>query len=216
MGGRNTLTGAVLALVLGLGSLAAPGGEPSTEQCSDTEVCPIPYVRLAKQETEPFLFLGKVVNENHPRHEDYDRALRRFPDVRSCLTEDERNKPQPDLREIDWDEMRNVRDVDVCVFRIASSIQDVDRIKNWLRHQGFTVGEMSRRFSESYTPRYATEPAFGLQAHMSVDRFRKIFPKPWITILTGVELLRNYWLTISFSQEYQIVDVSSGGNTILN
>ena len=57
---------ALLALLLGAGAVAAHAGEARIEQCLDPEICPITYVRLAKQETEPFLFIGKVVDVNHP------------------------------------------------------------------------------------------------------------------------------------------------------
>ncbi len=107
------------------------------EQCLDPQVCPIPYVRLSKQETEPFLFLGKVVDEDHPRYGDYRAALSRFPDVRSCLTEEEREKPQPDLRQVEWGGIRDTRDIDVCVFRIATSVKAIDIIKEWLGLNSF-------------------------------------------------------------------------------
>ncbi|HUS53270.1 MAG TPA: hypothetical protein VMY41_04595 [Thermohalobaculum sp.] len=99
---------------------------------------------MAKQEIEPFLFIGKMVDEKHPRYADYRKALRSFPDLRSCLTANERERPQPDLRQIDWDAMRDSRDIDVCVFRIASSIKDIELIKGWLRYHDFGVGELSR------------------------------------------------------------------------
>lgn len=198
------------------GAVAVYAEEPKIEQCLEPEICPIPYVRLAKQETEPFLFLGKVVDEDHPRSGDYKRALRRFPDVRSCLVEKEREKPKPDLRQIDWDKIRNIKDIDVCVFRIASSIEDIENIKLWLLHHDFRVGKGSRINSEDYVPKSETDRMFGFSAILSVERFREILPQSWFARIFGIELMRSYWLTISFSQSGQVVDVSSGGNSKLN
>jgi hypothetical protein len=159
---------ASLAVLLGAGTVAAYAGEAKIEQCLDPEFCPTPYVRLAKQEAEPFLFQGKVVDVDHPWYSDYKKALRRFPDVRSCLTTDEREKPQPDLRLIDWGTIGSIREIDVCVFRIASSIEDIETIQFWLRHHGFTVGKLSRTRRKSYVPKYETEPIFRLWSYLSM------------------------------------------------
>jgi hypothetical protein len=192
------------------------GNRDEVHKYLDTAICPIPYMQLAKQETEPFLFLGHVVDVNFPRYDDYKRALRRFPDVRSCLIEVERDKPQPDLRQIDWDAVRNTKDIDVCVFRIASSIRDVEYIRLWLTHHNFEVAGLARRLSKKYVPSYETDPIYFLSANLSTEKFREIFPKPWIEKLMGFEGLHSYSLSIVFSQTRQVVGVTSIGNSKLN
>ena len=82
-GVRVRIAIALLVALFGAVSLNTYAEAQMVEQCLGPEVCPIPYVRLAKQGTEPFLFLGKVVDVNHPRYGDYERALRRLPNVRS-------------------------------------------------------------------------------------------------------------------------------------
>lgn len=190
--------------------------EPGAEQCLNPDICPIPYVRLAKQNTEPFLFLGKVVSENHPRYADYESAINSFPNVRSCLIENERNEPQPDLRQIDWSAMHDIHDIDVCVFRIASSIEVIESIKSWLRYHGIKVGAGSSLYGQGYVPKNETDRVFALESHLSVNKFREIIPRSWIAHLIGIELMRNYWITISFSKSGRVVGVTSGGNSILN
>ncbi len=213
---KSTILVASLALLLGAGAVAANAGKPKIEQCLEPEICPIPYVRLAKQETEPFLFLGKVVDENHPRYGDYKRALRRLPDVRSCLTTDERDKPQPDLRQIDWEAIGNVREMEVCVFRIASSIEDIETIKIWFQHHDFSVGTENRFRTQRYVPKYHTDPIFGLQTTLSVKDYRKIIPRSWFARLIGFEGARSAGITMYFSQSWQVVGVAAGGSTIFN
>jgi len=213
---KSIFVAASLAMLFGAGAVAAYAGEPKIEQCLDPEVCTIVYVRLAKQETEPFLFQGKVVDVNHPWFSDYRKALRRFPNVRSCLIEVERENPQPDLRQIDWGAIGNIREIEVCVFRVASSIGDIATIKLWLLHHGFTMDEVSRRRRESYAPKYETEPIFRLWSYLSMEKFREVIPRFWFTRIIGLEIGRRYALFIYFSQNGQVVGVNSSLATKLN
>ena len=169
---------------------------------------------MAKQETEPFLFIGKVVDVNHPRYGDYPNALRRFPDVRSCLTTDEREKPQPDLRQMDWGAIHDIKEIEVCVFRIASSIEDIGTIILWLLHHGFIVHKFPRELSDNYVPRDEIESTFNLQSFLSIERFRKIIPRVWFARIIGLEWGTSYALTMSFSQKYQLAGVRSRMRTI--
>jgi hypothetical protein len=192
----------------------AQSQEPGAEQCLDPQVCPIPYVRLAKQETVPFLFLGKTVDEDHPRYGDYRRALRRFPDVRSCLIEREREKPQPDLRRIDWDAIQDIQEIEVCIYRIVTSIGDIEIAKLWLRYHGFTVGQLTRIYSGGYVPEYRTQPIFQLWSRL--ESFRKIVPRGLLTRILGLELGLSYSIDMMFSQDIQLVGVYSRINSTLD
>jgi hypothetical protein len=207
---------ASLAVLFGAGTVAAYAGEAKIEQCLDPETCPIPYVRLAKQETEPFLFRGKIVDRDHPHYKHYGKALRRFPDVQSCLIEDQREKPQPALRQIDWDQIETAQEIDICVFRIAASIDDVKLTKAWLLYHGFRLGETGWSRPPNYSPEYETEPTFGFAAYLTVEQFREIIPQSWFARMIGFEGLRGYSLTILFSSSGAVVDVTSGGGTIFN
>ena len=207
---------ASLSLMPDAGPMTTYAGEAAIEQCLAPAICPIPYVRLAKQETEPFLFLGKVMDEDHPRFHQYRTALRRFPSVRSCLITKERETAQPDLRQIDWHAISDVQEIEVCVFRTASSIEEVETIKTWLRHHDYRVNEGSRIRRDSYVSRYETEPMFGFASFLSVERFREIVPRSWFARLIGFEGARSHSLTISFSQSGQVVGVAASGSTIFN
>jgi hypothetical protein len=213
---RSGIAAAALAVLLGAGAVATIAQEPSTEQCLDPAICPILYVRLAKQETEPFLYRGRVMDEKHPRYEDYERALRTFPDVRSCLTKDERAKPQPDLRQIDWSAIRSIKDIDVCVFRIASSADGLETIKTWLLYNDFISDGEARLYGKNYVPKHETDPVYTLSAHLTLEKFRTIISRLWIERLLGYEGIRNYSISIFFSQTFQVVGVGSIGNSILN
>lgn len=167
-----TLVAGSLALLISAGAPGVNAQEPVAGQCLDPQLCPIPYVRLAKQETEPFLFFGKVVDEDHPRYGDYGRALRRFPDVRSCLIVSEREKPQPDLRQIDWDAIQDIREIEVCVFRVASSTEDVETVQRWLEYHQFTKVSTRSIYHNNYVPENENEalcPCFRCDQHLVGD-----------------------------------------------
>ena len=213
---KTVALAASLALLPGAGPVTTYAGEAAIEQCLDPETCPIPYVRLAKQETEPFLFQGRVMDESRPRYKEYRKALRRFPDVRSCLIEEERGKPQPDLRQIDWGGIRSIQDIDVCVFRIASSADGLESIKTWLLYNDFIVDGEGRYVGKKYVAKHETDPVFLLSVHLTLEKFRTIIPRLWIERLLGYEGIRSYSLNIVFSQTFQVVGVTSIGNSILN
>ncbi len=201
----SAILAAPLAVLLTVVTPNAYAVEPKIEQCLDPTICPIPYVRLAKQETEPFLFIGKVVDDKHPKFGEYISATRRFPDARSCLKQVERE----DLRRIDWKAIDNIREIEVCVFRIASSIEDVEVIKHWLMYHGFTVKDLKRTHRETYTPKFDTDPIFQLRPRLAIEKFRKIVQRTWLTRIIGLELGREYYLFIDFSQSGRVAGVSS-------
>ena len=187
-------------------SVAAAAG---SEQCLDQLTCPVTYMRLATQETEPFFFYGEEVTVTHRRYKDYRDAIQQFPDVRSCLIPSERPKPKPDLRRMDWTEVKSFHDIEVCVFRIAMSIQDIDMVKAWLRNNDFIVGREVKQRSDDYVPMRDTDPVFIIDSTLSVENFRKIVPRPWIWRIIGIERVYNFSLSILFSRTGQVVGVSS-------
>ena len=135
--------------------------------------------------------------------------MSRFPDVRSCLVGSERTKPQPDLRQMDWAAVNSFSDLDVCVFRIAKSIQDIDTIKVWLRHNEFSVGRNVKQRSDNFVPQSGTEPVLSIDSVLSVENFRKIFPRHWLWEILGIERVYIFSLGILLSRSGQVVGVSS-------
>lgn len=79
----------------------------------------------------------------------------RFPDAGSCLTHSSRKPPPPEqfddswsrhLKSMDWTEIDRDAEAEVCIFRLLASYPDISYATDWLRAQGFTVGE---RFSSA-------------------------------------------------------------------
>ncbi len=92
---------------------------------------PLAYERLPDERTDPFLVYGK-----RPVKRANQQAARRWPDVRSCLMRSERKAETPDLRKMNWGKMRRKEDIEVCLFRIASSLGSPEAMRDWFVSQG--------------------------------------------------------------------------------
>ena len=92
------------------------------------------YQTLANESDVPFLKHGEP-----PNKDEHKVAVKKWPDVRSCLIESERKKKTPDIRLIDWDQLYTVDEADVCLFRIFSSIGSVGGVIKWLEYHGFEI-----------------------------------------------------------------------------
>lgn len=184
-------------------------------ECRATDSCTIEYDHLANQDTDPFLFIGKVVDREHPKWRSYRKALRRYPDVRDCLVEEERDKSEPNLLMIDWERIGTGKNASVCVFRIASSLGSVERIQAWLAYHRFKFGSVSRRVSESFIPHYETYPVYNITASWSADRYREFNPS-WLVAITGYDLIYSYTLVLNFDQNQRIAGVGVGTRSKLN
>ncbi len=101
------------------------------ETCAMIDDCQVPYEYLASEETDPYLVFGQP-----PIKRSDIRAAKRWPNVRSCLIREESIAKQPDISRIDWGRMKLPEDLDVCMFRIFSSINSVKSTKLWFTENG--------------------------------------------------------------------------------
>lgn len=67
----------------------------------------------------------------------YINAVNRFPSLQSCLLSRVTMNHQLNTVQVRWHDIRSVPDFDVCVFRIASALQDAQRMLEWARASGF-------------------------------------------------------------------------------
>ncbi|MEE9389043.1 MAG: hypothetical protein V3U96_10565 [Paracoccaceae bacterium] len=132
----------VLAVVVLYADLVLAAGEGLSDQvemadggdnCAADDGCKIPYKYLSTEETDPYLVSG-----NPPSKRADIKAAKRWPSARSCLIEEERNSESPNISKIDWGKMRLHEDVEVCMFRILSSINSVTISKQWFISIGLT------------------------------------------------------------------------------
>lgn len=94
--------------------------------------------------------------EYHPRlgaiplDDEVRVALKKFPDLASCLKPGAVKDGKADLNAIDWDKIRNDGDAKVCLFVIFERLAGPEEVKAWLTNQGFSAwGPFKRRSSPS-------------------------------------------------------------------
>jgi hypothetical protein len=133
---------------------------------------PVSFKRLSKEQSSPFLKLGRPLSDLQGRSDygEYKAAVDHFPDVRACLINSERKKHIPDLSLFDWDMIRGEYETEVCLFRIFSSIGSVEGSGRWLKDQGFNVGHISEISTSrmSMRSRHEEEPGIHIAASWPV------------------------------------------------
>lgn len=137
---RRGLAGLAAALLLAwaAGAAAQPrddGGGAAAEGFR------VPRAVLSTQAEAPYRFGGHVVDEEFAQWRRYRRALRRYPDTPSCLREEARGEPAPDLlAAFDWRGLRTEADLEVCLFRVFASLGSIGRAGDWMAAAGLDVG----------------------------------------------------------------------------
>ncbi|MBY5746875.1 hypothetical protein HFO28_25320 [Rhizobium leguminosarum] len=128
----------------------------------------ITYHRLSNETDFPFLKNGRPAYDLPQAGAGYRDSIMRFPDVRACLKKGERSKAKPDLSQVDWTAMRLTKDFDVCIFRILSSIADIEESRRWFLDQGFAVRPVRQ---EPASPAWAKSPLISRYA-VSIEKHR--------------------------------------------
>lgn len=177
------------------------------EHCRSDDSCTIEYDRLSTQGDEPYLFLGYVMDSEQARWNQFRKAIHAYPNVQSCLIEEERNKKQPNLLKFDWDSVGTGQEAAVCVFRIARSLSNQDRIQNWFAYHQFEVAGPHRYRSKSFVPTRENQPVASMTGYWTVEQYRKQTPS-MIRTLTGFDTVIRYEVILSFSEENQTVGAS--------
>ena len=168
--------------------------------------------RLSTQESDPFLFGGRLVDADHPRWRFYRRAIRRFPDTRSCLQKETQTSEAPNLLLIDWNKVGTGRAFEVCAFRIFRSIDSKEETTSWMRFHGFRVGELTRLKRENFKPRFITEPIESMTGWWNVEQYRQKNPSLFVNLF-GFDFVVSYSVVIQFDQNGQVVVVGVSSNS---
>lgn len=101
-------------------------------------------VRLATVAGTTFRLSPATALENFNQAE-YDAALERYPSVRDCLIEQERDKPQPNLAWFDWENMPNHGAAYACFVLIFTSYDTAFDVMWWMTQQRM---EVVRRYAK--------------------------------------------------------------------
>lgn len=191
---KSLALGVIVVMALAGGALAQDFQRPPYLTLADRpvplDVFRVPRDRLATQDSHPFLFEGRVIDETHPRWSHFRRAIRTYPDVDPCLEEEQRGTAAPDLLAFDWNGIRYTAAIEVCLFRVFQSLRDPELIEAWVLRQGFrTSGFGDYLIGRSY--------------------MRRILSASWTPEQYGAEvmadlLLRPIWDLLSVAHSYSV------------
>lgn len=193
-------------------SSVAMSGERAAKvllECSDAGSCVVPFDEPASQDSDPFLFNGKVVDATHPQFKTYKSRLRKFPNVQSCLEKRSETGARSNLLELDWGRIDGTLDMEVCYFRMAASIGNAEAFSAWLRLQGYEVHNLHRTLPNKTKPRFKLDPIYRLEAYDTREHFRSLVPLTFFKRLIGWE----YWgfeergslVNAAFSEDFSVV-----------
>lgn len=198
----------LLLLVILPTSIFAQEERSETESsCKTEEACMVPYFRLSDEGQIPFKHKGRMLEPGDEPYRKFQRAVQRFPSVLDCLQEAEHESDTPNLNLVDWKNIKNAAEFEVCLFRIHTSIRDIEVSKNWFEEQGFILG-VSGELPYHLTRLYGdTAPGY----KFIVEWSNKTNGLPY-----GSNPIHNWWnrrltpsmnVSVSFSSEDEILQI---------
>lgn len=98
----------------------------------------VPRHALSTQDSDPFMFVGRIMDEGRSRWDEFEDTLAAFPDTSSCLLPEDRGKDVQNLLAFNWKAMRYLTEIDICVWRIATTLDDIALMRDWLAVHGFS------------------------------------------------------------------------------
>lgn len=209
---RTSLISIVWVFLLAIGALVIqvqPSGAANGTHCMRETGAETRAPHLADQESDPFLFLGKPINESHPLWSRYKRPISSFPTVLDCLRPEEVGASEPDLNNFDWGRVGTGARAEVCVFRVARSMTDTGAIFEWLSHQGFFFEEKLVPYKGvSFEPRFPNDPVYNVSAVWTVQQYRERNPSLLARIF-GFDTVHGYTLVLQFSEACEVVGAST-------
>jgi hypothetical protein len=191
-------------------------GQVQAQQAADISAFLIPRDQLATQDSDPFMLAGRVMDETRPRWAEFEDTLAAFPDTSSCLLPEERGKDVQNFLAFDWKAMRYLTEIDVCVWRIATTLDDIDLMRDWLALQGFSGSYNTQSCDNAVRTPITTERSSfcGIGGVMSIEDFdSKTSAYKNMSFLT-----RWFWrgisqrasITVSYNYNMHVRGISAG------
>ena len=94
---------------------------------------------ITVQETSPFLVRGRPVEPGSVAWDRYSNSIVKHQSLVSCLVRTEQEALRPNTLKVAWNEIRSKVEIEVCLFRIFTSLKDSKAIEEWLQYHGFRV-----------------------------------------------------------------------------
>jgi hypothetical protein len=201
---------AALALAFAAAASSA-AADPAPDPASPFVV---PISELSNQQTRPYWFGSRVMTPDMGVWPDYKDALKRYPDVRPCLTEGAQTGESVNLLDFDWEKPNDFEALSVCLFRLFTSLDDLDLITEWLDVQGFDVG---------FAPgtQWGVSGATGINSEMIVEGYWTVEQyyahRPSnLYKLTKFTLIKRVRISVQMISEYKVKATYFGADSILN
>lgn len=105
---------------------------------------------LAESRTEetPFLWGGKIyadpnsgiTSETRDRYRDIPYQ---YPDAASCTVVEKNIEGAVQFKNLNWSQLSNEEEVEVCLFRVLSTMKGAEQITEWLQQRGWLAREVT-------------------------------------------------------------------------
>lgn len=151
---------------------------------------------------------GRVVDRENTRWRSLRHAIYRYRSVRDCLAVSERAKQTPNLLKIDWDAVGFGKGAQVCIFRIARSLADVDRLHGWFEYHGFQVVGPHASFGGNHKPDFKSEPTQSMAATWTEDQFKE-HKGFFFRAFTRLYPVSGYAINLRLAGDDRVVSVST-------
>jgi hypothetical protein len=191
--------------------------EPPTTIVADPSAFLIPRDQLSTQASDPYLFMGRVMDRFQKRWSEFEPFITRFPDTSSCLLPEERGRDEQNLLNFDWKAMKGLQDIEVCVFRVAHSLDDVQLLRAWLTAQGYRIADGKVFCHDEPDSKFPNRDVCSFAGIMAPDLFAEktsIFEQmslPWRLIYRKTAI--RHGLQIGLSETMRVVDVFASVDT---
>lgn len=176
-----------------------PSSSPQNELYRDGQGS---VVRLSEERLVPFKKSGTSPRLSS-KFAHYRSSIARFPMVRDCLIEAERLNPEPDLAAIDWDQIDNDEQAEVCLFRVASSYGDAGAMEAWFKAQGL-------RLHTRADGSFLRVPIYGVAGGRLIDEQGALYSSGWLNDLIIRIFAHAVTLSVSYTEDNQVYDTDAG------
>ena len=202
----SPLVGAAIALVVGVFAniAAAENGNPNNS-INPADFL-IPREDLSTQGTDPFLFVGPVMDDTRPRWDEFEDALERFPTTSSCLLPEEQGKEVQDVLAFDWQAMSELHEMEICMFRVFRSLDDPKRVEQWLTSFEFVVIPISPSGRvETPSHQWSLYGAWTPDQMFSKTGAERLLP--WFTLGGLVPRATKFVVSVRLSDKHEVTSV---------
>ena len=171
--------------------------------------------QLNNQESRPFLVMGRPMDSNNPRWNEYRDSIQEFKNAKACLVSPPIDVNEWNVIDVKWASLKNHRDIEVCFFRIFDTLNDPHLIREWLLFQDYGIFEIQSIYEKNPVVQHALEPRYyfeGLISKVSMESRVSFEARGAVSKLINSVLPQpdGYVISVSFSKNMHVVSIFSG------